>query len=154
MDMRLQDAHASCPINGRLRSRALRPVREGSVDSVQRLDCLALGAGLDLDIGAGPNQDIGTGLGHMTEGDGPEEWPMNRDLTLSTPLKSAPIIDLEPDSELPLKTNSVSLCSRYRVNANTAHSLKLFKYSAQNEPSESRLLQSYRQIQELHHYFF
>lgn len=93
VDMRLQcpDSQASrglgpeCPPpkNNRVRARALRPVREGSMDSVQMLDNLNVGAEL-------------------------EEWPLHRDLTLSPPLKSQPIT-LEQDGELlALKSNSVS----------------------------------------------
>uniref|UniRef100_G3PT23 Si:ch211-146m13.3 n=1 Tax=Gasterosteus aculeatus TaxID=69293 RepID=G3PT23_GASAC len=93
VDMRLQcpDSQASrglgpeCPPpkNNRVRARALRPVREGSMDSVQMLDNLNVGAEL-------------------------EEWPLHRDLTLSPPLKSQPIT-LEQDGELlALKSNSGS----------------------------------------------
>lgn len=93
VDMRLQgpDSQAApprgpgpespAPENGRLRARALRPVREGSVDSVQMLDSLTVGAEL-------------------------EEWPLHRDLTLSPPLKSQPIA-LEPEGEA-LKASAVS----------------------------------------------
>uniref|UniRef100_A0A673C0T8 Si:ch211-146m13.3 n=1 Tax=Sphaeramia orbicularis TaxID=375764 RepID=A0A673C0T8_9TELE len=97
VDMRLQspdsqpsrvlESPGATAAGGRLlRSRGggLRPVREGSVDSVQMLDNLNVGAEL-------------------------EEWPLHRDLTLSPPLKSQPIT-LEQDGEqLTLKTNSVSV---------------------------------------------
>nr|XP_057932873.1 junctophilin-3 [Doryrhamphus excisus]XP_057932874.1 junctophilin-3 [Doryrhamphus excisus]XP_057932875.1 junctophilin-3 [Doryrhamphus excisus] len=89
VDMRLQcpDSRMSpspAPKNNRLRSRGgLRPVREGSVDSVQMLDNLSVGAEL-------------------------EEWPLHRDLTLSPPLQSQPIA-LEQEGELlTLKPNSGS----------------------------------------------
>ncbi|XP_075934677.1 junctophilin-3 isoform X2 [Anarhichas minor] len=93
VDMRLQcpDSQTSrglgpespAPKNNRLRARALRPVREGSMDSVQMLDNLNVGAEL-------------------------EEWPLHRDLTLSPPLKSQPIT-LEQEGELlTLKSNSGS----------------------------------------------
>uniref|UniRef100_A0A3Q3E1G1 Junctophilin 3 n=1 Tax=Labrus bergylta TaxID=56723 RepID=A0A3Q3E1G1_9LABR len=93
VDMRLQSADSQTtrgrghesppPKNNRLRTRGLRPVREGSMDSVQMLDNLNVGAEL-------------------------EEWPLHRDLTLSPPLKSPPIT-LEQDGEnLPLKSNSGS----------------------------------------------
>uniref|UniRef100_A0A673C309 Junctophilin n=1 Tax=Sphaeramia orbicularis TaxID=375764 RepID=A0A673C309_9TELE len=96
VDMRLQspdsqpsrvlESPGATAAGGRLlRSRGggLRPVREGSVDSVQMLDNLNVGAEL-------------------------EEWPLHRDLTLSPPLKSQPIT-LEQDGEqLTLKTNSGS----------------------------------------------
>ncbi|XP_061671767.1 junctophilin-3 isoform X2 [Syngnathoides biaculeatus] len=69
------------PQNNRLRYRGLRPVREGSVDSVQMLD----------------NLSVGTEL---------ENWPLHRDLTLSPPLQSQPIV-LEQEGELlTLKSNS------------------------------------------------
>lgn len=94
VDMRLQCPDSQTPLgmeqespgpkNNRLRSRGLRPVREGSMDSVQMLDNLNVGAEL-------------------------EEWPLHRDLTLSPPLKSQPIT-LEQDVEhLILKPNSVSI---------------------------------------------
>uniref|UniRef100_A0A3B3BZ89 Junctophilin 3 n=1 Tax=Oryzias melastigma TaxID=30732 RepID=A0A3B3BZ89_ORYME len=93
VDMRLHCAESEAahglghespaPKNNKLRSRGFRPVREGSADSVQMLDNLNVGAEL-------------------------EEWPLHRDLTLSPPLKSQPII-LEQDSEHPtLKPNSGS----------------------------------------------
>lgn len=93
VDMRLQcvDSQTSrglgeealAPKSSRLRFRGLRPVREGSVDSVQMLDNLNVGAEL-------------------------EEWPLHRDLTLSPPLKSQPVA-LEQEGELlTLKANSVS----------------------------------------------
>ncbi|XP_072321406.1 junctophilin-3 [Eucyclogobius newberryi] len=93
VDMRLSDSHSPCPSRPRPR---LRPVREGSVDSVQRLDRLALEA---------EPEDRGA---WAAEGEGTEPWPMNRDLTLSTPLRSPPIIDLEPEPESSLKTHSGS----------------------------------------------
>lgn len=75
------------PKNNRLRSRSLRPVREGSMDSVQMLDNLNVGAEL-------------------------EEWPLHRDLTLSPPLKSQPITLEQEGEQFTLKSNSVSLqCS-------------------------------------------
>lgn len=93
VDMRLQcvDAQMSQglgqetppPKISRLRSRGLRPVREGSVDSVQMLDNLNVGADL-------------------------EEWPLHRDLTLSPPLKSPPIALEQEGEHLTLKSNSVS----------------------------------------------
>lgn len=93
VDMRLQctDSQTSrelgqespAPINSRLRSRGLRPVREGSMDSVQMLDNLNVGAEL-------------------------EEWPLHRDLTLSPPLKSQPITLEQEGEHLTLKSNSVS----------------------------------------------
>ncbi|XP_046898176.1 junctophilin-3 isoform X2 [Hypomesus transpacificus] len=71
------------PKGNRVRPRGLRPVKEGSMDSVQMLDSLNVGAEL-------------------------EEWPLHRDLTLSPPLKSQPIT-LEQDGEhLTLKSNSGS----------------------------------------------
>ncbi|XP_029701825.1 junctophilin-3 isoform X2 [Takifugu rubripes] len=93
VDMRLQcvDSQTSrglgqespAPKSSRLRFRGLRPVREGSVDSVQMLDNLNVGAEL-------------------------EEWPLHRDLTLSPPLKSQPVA-LEQEGELlTLKPNSGS----------------------------------------------
>lgn len=95
VDMRLQSPdsisqmprgpgqESSDPKSNRPRPRGLRPVREGSVDSVQMLDNLNVGAEL-------------------------EEWPLHRDLTLSPPLKSQPIT-LEQDGEhLTIKSNSVS----------------------------------------------
>ncbi|XP_060924640.1 junctophilin-3 isoform X2 [Limanda limanda] len=93
VDMRLQgpDPHpprgrghqAPPPQNNRLRARGLRPVREGSVDSVQMLDNLNVGAEL-------------------------EEWPLHRDLTLSPPLKSPPITLEQEVDHLTLKSNSGS----------------------------------------------
>ncbi|XP_039987941.1 junctophilin-3 isoform X3 [Xiphias gladius] len=93
VDMRLQcpDSQTSrglgqespAPKNNRLRSRGLRPVREGSVDSVQMLDNLNVGAEL-------------------------EEWPLHRDLTLSPPLKSQPITLEQEGEHLTLKSNSGS----------------------------------------------
>uniref|UniRef100_A0A665V2Q5 Si:ch211-146m13.3 n=1 Tax=Echeneis naucrates TaxID=173247 RepID=A0A665V2Q5_ECHNA len=71
------------PINNRLRSRGLQPVREGSMDSVQMLDNLNVGAEL-------------------------EEWPLHRDLTLSPPLKSQPITLEQEGEHLTLKSNSGS----------------------------------------------
>ncbi|XP_073320971.1 junctophilin-3 isoform X3 [Pagrus major] len=71
------------PKNNRLRSRGLRPVREGSMDSVQMLDNLNVGAEL-------------------------EEWPLHRDLTLSPPLKSQPITLEQEGEHLTLKSNSGS----------------------------------------------
>lgn len=93
VDMRLQcvDSQTSRglgeesppPKSSRLRFRGLRPVREGSADSVQMLDNLNVGAEL-------------------------EEWPLHRDLTLSPALQSQPGA-LEQEGELrPLKPNSVS----------------------------------------------
>ncbi|KAJ7994542.1 hypothetical protein DPEC_G00250550 [Dallia pectoralis] len=89
VDMRLQTPDSTTQMspgsgaNGRLRPRGLRPVKEGSMDSVQMLDTLNVGAE-------------------------PEEWPLHRDLTLSPPLKSQPI-SLEHDREyLTLKSNSGS----------------------------------------------
>ncbi|XP_061620955.1 junctophilin-3 [Phyllopteryx taeniolatus] len=93
VDMRLQCQESQvsrglaqespAPQNNRLRSRGLRPVREGSVDSVQMLDNLSVGAEL-------------------------EDWPLHRDLTLSPPLQSQPIA-LEQEGELlTLKSNSGS----------------------------------------------
>ncbi|XP_010864579.1 junctophilin-3 isoform X2 [Esox lucius] len=89
VDMRLQPPDSATQMSpgpgpkGRLRPRGLRPVREGSMDSVQMLDTLNVGAEL-------------------------EEWPIHRDLTLSPPLKSQPI-SLEQDRErLTLKSNSGS----------------------------------------------
>ncbi|KAM9765121.1 LOW QUALITY PROTEIN: junctophilin-3 [Menidia menidia] len=80
LDLRPQGGPGGLGGGHRLRARGLRPVREGSLDSVQMLD-------------------VGGQL---------EEWPLHRDLTLSPPLKSPPI-SLEPDGEqLPLKTNSGS----------------------------------------------
>ncbi|XP_070770736.1 junctophilin-3 isoform X2 [Enoplosus armatus] len=76
-----QDSPA--PKNNRLRSRGLRPVREGSMDSVQMLDNLNVGAEL-------------------------EEWPLHRDLTLSPPLKSQPITLEQEGEHLTLKSNSGS----------------------------------------------
>ncbi|KAM6980537.1 junctophilin-3, partial [Aplochiton taeniatus] len=71
------------PKGNRLRPRGLHPVKEGSMDSVQMLDSLNVGAEL-------------------------EEWPLHRDVTLSPPLKSQPIT-LEQDREhLILKSNSGS----------------------------------------------
>ncbi|XP_041794821.1 junctophilin-3 isoform X1 [Chelmon rostratus] len=93
VDMRLQcpDSQTSrglgqespAPKNNRLRSRGLRPVREGSMDSVQMLDNLNVGAEL-------------------------EEWPLHRDLTLSPPLKSQPITLEQEGEHLTLKSNSGS----------------------------------------------
>uniref|UniRef100_A0A3P8RJM4 Junctophilin n=1 Tax=Amphiprion percula TaxID=161767 RepID=A0A3P8RJM4_AMPPE len=93
VDMRLQcpDSQTSgglgqespAPKNSRLRSRGLRPVREGSMDSVQMLDNLNVGAEL-------------------------EEWPLHRDLTLSPPLKSQPITLEQEGEHLTLKSNSGS----------------------------------------------
>lgn len=88
VDMRLQcdDSQASQGLgqeNNRLRSRSLRPVREGSMDSVQMLDNLNVGAEL-------------------------EEWPLHRDLTLSPPLTSQPITLEQEGDHLTLKSNSVS----------------------------------------------
>lgn len=71
------------PKKNRLRSRGLRPVWEGSTDSVQMLDNLNLGAEL-------------------------EEWPLHRDLTLAPPLKSQPITLVQDGELLTLKSNSVS----------------------------------------------
>ncbi|KAJ3593953.1 hypothetical protein NHX12_006286 [Muraenolepis orangiensis] len=93
VDMRLQSSDSQMPrglgqespapkIN-RLRSRGLRPVREGSMDSVQMLDNLNVGAEL-------------------------EEWPLHRDLTLSPPLKSQPIAPEQEGEHLTLKSNSGS----------------------------------------------
>ncbi|XP_049573735.1 junctophilin-3 [Syngnathus scovelli] len=93
VDMRLQCPQSQiprglaqespAPKNNRLRSRGLRPVREGSVDSVQMLDNLNAGAEL-------------------------EDWPLHRDLTLSPPLQSQPIT-LEREGEiLTPKSNSGS----------------------------------------------
>ncbi|XP_061892326.1 junctophilin-3-like [Entelurus aequoreus] len=86
VDLRLQcpdTQKKTAPKNNRLRSRGLRPVREGSMDSVQMLDNLSVGAEL-------------------------EEWPLHRDLTLSPPLQSQPIV-LEQEGELlTLKSNSGS----------------------------------------------
>ena len=93
VDMRLQCVDSQtprgsakespAPKSGRLRFRGLRPVREGSVDSVQMLDNLNVGAEL-------------------------EEWPLHRDLTLSPALSSQPVAP-EQEGELPtLKPNSVS----------------------------------------------
>lgn len=97
VDMRLQcpdsqlsqglDQGSPAPKNNRLRSRGLRPVREGSVDSVQMLDNLNVGAEM-------------------------EKWPLHRDLTLSPPLKSQPITLEQEGENLTLKSNSVSFsCS-------------------------------------------
>uniref|UniRef100_A0A667YDR3 Junctophilin n=1 Tax=Myripristis murdjan TaxID=586833 RepID=A0A667YDR3_9TELE len=93
VDMRLQcpDSQTSRglgqespgPKSNRLRSRGLRPVREGSMDSVQMLDNLNVGAEL-------------------------EEWPLHRDLTLSPPLKSQPITLEQEGEHLTLKSNSGS----------------------------------------------
>ncbi|XP_034385364.1 junctophilin-3 isoform X2 [Cyclopterus lumpus] len=93
VDMRLQcpesqaprglGPESPAPKNNRLRARALRPVREGSVDSVQMLDDLNVGAEL-------------------------EEWPLHRDLTLSPPLKSQPIAVEQEGELLTLKSNSGS----------------------------------------------
>lgn len=93
VDMRLQcvDSQTSrgtgqespAPKSSRLRSRGLRSVREGSVDSVQMLDNLNVGAEM-------------------------EEWPLHRDLTLSPPLKSQPITLEQEGEHLTLKSNSVS----------------------------------------------
>uniref|UniRef100_A0A3Q2CC43 Junctophilin n=1 Tax=Cyprinodon variegatus TaxID=28743 RepID=A0A3Q2CC43_CYPVA len=69
--------------NNRLRSRGLRPVREGSTDSVQMLDNLNVGPEL-------------------------EEWPLHRDLTLSPPLKSQPITLEQEGDHLTIKSNSGS----------------------------------------------
>ncbi|XP_041852612.1 junctophilin-3 [Melanotaenia boesemani] len=69
--------------SNRLRSRGLRPVQEGSMDSVQMLDNLNVGAEL-------------------------EEWPLHRDLTLSPPLKSQPITLEQEGEHLTLKSNSGS----------------------------------------------
>uniref|UniRef100_A0A3P9PT18 Junctophilin 3a n=1 Tax=Poecilia reticulata TaxID=8081 RepID=A0A3P9PT18_POERE len=73
VDMRLHCPESPAPKNNRLRSRGLRPVREGSTDSVQMLDNLNVAPEL-------------------------EEWPLHRDLTLSPPLKSQPIT-LEQEGE-------------------------------------------------------
>jgi len=93
VDMRLQSSDSQmprglgqespAPKSNRLRSRGLRPVREGSMDSVQMLDSLNVGAE------------------H-------EEWPLHRDLTLSPPLKSQPIALEQEGEHLTLKSNSVS----------------------------------------------
>uniref|UniRef100_A0A3Q3KH72 Junctophilin n=1 Tax=Monopterus albus TaxID=43700 RepID=A0A3Q3KH72_MONAL len=93
VDMRLQcpdsqttrslGQESPAPKNNRLRSRGLRPVREGSMDSVQMLDNLNVGAEL-------------------------EEWPLHRDLTLSPPLKSQPITLEQEGEHLTLKSNSGS----------------------------------------------
>ncbi|KAF3833018.1 hypothetical protein F7725_026683 [Dissostichus mawsoni] len=93
VDMRLQcpdsqksrglGAESPASKHNRLRSRGLRPVREGSMDSVQMLDNLNVGAEL-------------------------EEWPLHRDLTLSPPLKSQPITLEQEGEHLTLKSNSVS----------------------------------------------
>ncbi|MEQ2198567.1 hypothetical protein XENOCAPTIV_014714, partial [Xenoophorus captivus] len=69
------------PQNNSLRSRGLRPVREGSTDSVQMLDNLNVGPEL-------------------------EEWPLHRDLTLSPPLKSQPITLEQEGEHLIIKSNS------------------------------------------------
>lgn len=89
VDMRFQPLDSTTQMSpgpgpkSRLRPRGLRPVKEGSMDSVQMLDTLNVGAEQ-------------------------EEWPLHRDLTLSPPLKSQPIT-LEQDGEhLTLKSNSVS----------------------------------------------
>ncbi|XP_056464257.1 junctophilin-3 isoform X3 [Gadus chalcogrammus] len=90
VDMRLQSSDARGlgqgsppPKSSRLRSRGLRPVREGSMDSVQMLDNLNVGAEL-------------------------EDWPLHRDLTLSPPLKSQPIAVEQEGEHLTLKSNSGS----------------------------------------------
>ncbi|XP_028331396.1 junctophilin-3 [Gouania willdenowi] len=87
VDMRLQGPDPAPPLaapkNGRLRPRGLRPVREASVDSVQMLDNLNVGAEL-------------------------EEWPLHRDLMLSPPLKSQPITLEQEGEQLTLKSNSGS----------------------------------------------
>ncbi|XP_076011428.1 junctophilin-3 isoform X2 [Genypterus blacodes] len=93
VDMRLQTPDLQTPRgpgqespsakNNRLRSRGLRPVQEGSMDSVQMLDNLNVGAEL-------------------------EEWPLHRDLTLSPPLKSQPITLEQEGEHLTLKSNSGS----------------------------------------------
>ncbi|KAM4630247.1 junctophilin-3 isoform 2-T2 [Polymixia lowei] len=93
VDMRLQSSDSQMarglgqespgPKGSRLRSRGLRPVREGSMDSVQMLDNLNVGAEL-------------------------EEWPLHRDLTLSPPLKSQPITLEQEGEHLTLKSNSGS----------------------------------------------
>ncbi|XP_045065939.1 junctophilin-3 isoform X2 [Coregonus clupeaformis] len=89
VDMRFQHLDSTTQMspgpgpNSRLRPRVLRLVKEGSMDSVQMLDTLNVGAEQ-------------------------EEWPLHRDLTLSPPLKSQPIT-LEQDGEhLTLKSNSGS----------------------------------------------
>uniref|UniRef100_A0A8C7GR75 Junctophilin 3a n=1 Tax=Oncorhynchus kisutch TaxID=8019 RepID=A0A8C7GR75_ONCKI len=82
LDSTTQMSPGHCP-KSRLRPRGLRPVKEGSMDSVQMLDTLNVGAEQ-------------------------EEWPLHRDLTLSPPLKSQPIT-LEQDGEHhTLKSNSGS----------------------------------------------
>ncbi|XP_056134226.1 junctophilin-3 isoform X4 [Lampris incognitus] len=93
VDMRLQSPEVQMsrglgqespgPKGNRLRSRCLRPVREGSMDSVQMLDNLNVGAEL-------------------------EEWPLHRDLTLSPPLKSPPISPEQEGGQPTLKSNSGS----------------------------------------------
>lgn len=83
VDMRLHCPESPMPKNNRLRSRGLRPVREGSTDSVQMLENLNVGPEL-------------------------EEWPLHRDLTLSPPLKSQPITLEQEGEHLALKSNSVS----------------------------------------------
>ncbi|CAL8243570.1 unnamed protein product [Lota lota] len=90
VDMRLQSSdsrglgqESPAPKSNRLRSRGLRPVREGSMDSVQMLDNLNVGAEL-------------------------EDWPLHRDLTLSPPLKSQPIALEQEGEHLTLKSNSGS----------------------------------------------
>lgn len=88
------------PKNNRLRSRGLRPVREGSVDSVQMLDNLNVGAEL-------------------------EEWPLHRDLTLSPPLKSQPITLEQEGETLTLKSNSVSSDTHY-VNMSVCTATSIF----------------------------
>ncbi|CAL9694060.1 unnamed protein product [Knipowitschia caucasica] len=86
VDMCPSASEPQSPCLSRLRPR-LRPVREASVDSVQRLDRLSTGAEPEARE-AGP-----------AEGEEPEPWPLNRDVTLSTPLRSPPIIDLEAEPE-------------------------------------------------------
>ncbi|PWA29115.1 hypothetical protein CCH79_00006358 [Gambusia affinis] len=83
VDMRLHCPESPAPKNNRLRSRGLRPVREGSTDSVQMLDSLNVGPEL-------------------------EEWPLHRDLTLSPALKSQPITLEQEGEHLALKSNSGS----------------------------------------------
>ncbi|KAM9423908.1 junctophilin-3 isoform 1-T2 [Salvelinus alpinus] len=89
VDMRFQPLDSTTQMSpgpgpkSRLRPRGQRPFKEGSMDSVQMLDTLNVGAEQ-------------------------EEWPLHRDLTLSPPLKSQPIT-LEQDGEhLTLKSNSGS----------------------------------------------
>lgn len=71
------------PKSSRLRFRGLRPVREGSADSVQMLD-------------------------HLNVGAEAEEWPRHGDLALSPPLKSQPAAREQEGERLALKPNSVS----------------------------------------------